>query len=298
MSYDLSSTITSQTFERPEPRFSRRQLIKAGAWAAPVIVLAAAAPAAAASPTTITAAAIVASVPNARAVSPSTVTVDFASVSYNYTAWALTGEHNQTAGPATASVNWRVGLRNISDGSLYAYFPIGSANATSRTDAIAMYAAAEVGAASLTGVPAGEYQVVVEVVSVSYPASPVNGVAFASNGFTGNPVLVTIAQTPSPPPGPATTSLAIARVKKGEKAHNVTLTLSGDPGTVVNIGVGSWNVTWDAPMPPSATIGLNRTATASAVVRASFNYAGGFNLSLASDAKLSKSQFNEQVVPA
>ena len=167
--------------------------MKAGAWAAPSLLVTVAAPAAMAS-SGLSKAAIEAPTPGARFGGPNIATIDFAAVSYQYGAWGLAGQNSQTDGPSTATVTWRVALKD-SGGAVIAYFPIGSSGATSRSDAIAKYSQAQVGNISLTGVPAGNYTVVTEMVSVTYAPNPVNGVTFSSSPFSSAPTAITVKNT-------------------------------------------------------------------------------------------------------
>ena len=212
MSEQLSSTAFAAATGQTEPRFSRRQLIKAGAWAAPVIVLATASPAAAASmDTTVTAAAITAPVPAARVEGTDTVVLDHASVFYDNNKWASSGQRSQIECPATATVSWRVALKRA-DGTVFGHFPIAAtATPTLRIDALPMSGTAEVRTIALTGVPAGTYTVVTEMVSVAYGPNPVKGSTFASSAFSSDatPAITIAPPTPDPAPAPAVTKAAI-----------------------------------------------------------------------------------------
>ncbi|MET0781275.1 MAG: hypothetical protein ABWZ16_07135 [Microbacterium sp.] len=187
------TTRTMMPTESPARGIGRRQLMKAGAWAAPALLVTVAAPAAMAS-SSLSKAAIEAPTPGARFGGPNTATIDFAAVSYKYGNWGLTGDNSQTDGPSTATVTWRVALKNAS-GAVFAYFPIGAGGATSRTDAIAKYSQSQVGNISLTGVPAGTYTVVTEMVSVTYAPNPVKGVTFSSSPFSSGATAVTVKNT-------------------------------------------------------------------------------------------------------
>lgn len=168
----------------------RRSLIKAGAWAAPALLITVAAPAAVAS-SVLTKAAIEAKAPGARG-GKGSATVNYASVFYDYNAWGLKGQAAQTGGPQSATVVWRVALKK-SDGTVFGYFPIGTtANPTTKTSTIAKYQTASVSDVSLTGVPAGAYTVVTQVVTVTYTPNPVSGVTFATTAFSSAPKSITV----------------------------------------------------------------------------------------------------------
>jgi len=189
-------TMTSAHLEQPSDDtagIDRRQLMKAGAWAAPVLLATVAVPAAMAS-SSLSKAAIEASAPGARFGGPNTATIDHAAVSYKYGNWGLTGQNNQTNGPQTATVSWRVALKDA-NGAVFAYFPIGASGSTTRSDAIAKYGNSAAGGISLTGVPAGNYTVVIEVLSITYAPNPINGVTFSSSPFTSAAKAITVKNT-------------------------------------------------------------------------------------------------------
>lgn len=186
----IDSALPNSSTDIPTRGIDRRQLIKAGAWAAPVLIAAVAVPAAVAS-SALTKAAITAGKPGVGG-GRGTAVINYASVFYAYGEWGLKGQNSQTAGPQSASVRWRVALKKA-DGTLYAYFPIGAApDLTAKTSTIAKYGTASVAGITLTGVPAGAYTAVTEVVSVSYTPNPIGGVTFATAAFSSLPRSVTV----------------------------------------------------------------------------------------------------------
>lgn len=173
----------------PVRGIDRRSLIKAGAWAAPALLVAVAAPAAVAS-SVLTKPAIDAKTPGARGTKGGAV-VDYASVFYDYNAWGLKGKNPQAAGPQSASVVWRVVLKRA-DGTVFGYFPIGAAGATTKTSVLVQYGTDSVSGVTLTGVPAGAYTVVTQVVTVTYTPNPIGGVTFATSAFSSAPKSITV----------------------------------------------------------------------------------------------------------
>lgn len=142
---------------------SRRRLLRAGAWAAPVIVLATAAPAAAASTDPVRSAAVIFPDPiNAASYGPGNLSINNADIQYAYGQWGLTGTEEAT-GPATATVSYQVAVLRASDGSVLSSRDGGPV-------VIAKYGAHRENGV-INGVPAGSYILRLTVTAVTFSAS-------------------------------------------------------------------------------------------------------------------------------
>lgn len=113
--------MSASPLHAPQPHservgLSRRELIRAGAWSAPVLVLATAAPAAAAvstnpPPPVLLRDTVYPEAINAASYNAGTLSVNDIDIKYDYARWGITDE---AGGPATASVSYRI---SILDGS-------------------------------------------------------------------------------------------------------------------------------------------------------------------------------------
>lgn len=147
----------------PSPTvLSRRTVLAAGAWAAPVLVLAVATPAAAASGPEQVADVVRPDSVNAGSYAPGTVSVNDAGIHYDYARWGLSGQ-DENAGPATATVGYRIDVIDAVDGTVVA-------TAGDSVEVIAKYQSAHV-RTTIPGVPAGSYIVRATVFSVAFAAA-------------------------------------------------------------------------------------------------------------------------------
>lgn len=96
-----------------------------------------------------------------------TVYLDAAQVWYDYNAWALTGTSAHNDGPQLATVIWRVVVKNDQGDQV-------ATLVEQRTDVLTPYSNAQVGNRQVSGLAAGAYTVVSEIISVEFssPAGP------------------------------------------------------------------------------------------------------------------------------
>lgn len=154
-------------------RPSRRALIVGSLWAAPVVMGLAAAPSAAASSggqalakSQATQVVLNKFAPQVRGGWPGgTIYLDAAQVWYDYNAWALSGPSAQSDGPQAATVTWRVVIKDQT-GKL-----VGTL-VEERTDSLLKYGNTQVGNRKVSGLPAGTYTVVSEIVTVVFSVYP------------------------------------------------------------------------------------------------------------------------------
>lgn len=148
----------------------RRQLLKAGVWAAPAIVLATAAPAAAAGSGDVISAPVVVNkyAPNVGSYSNGTIQINSIQIWYDYNAWNLGGNNAQSDGPQTATVVWQIVVKDA-DGNVVKTIP--------QESVLAKYGNAQY-QGSITGLAPGAYTVESQIVSVTFSPNPVNGVTF------------------------------------------------------------------------------------------------------------------------
>lgn len=251
----------------PARGLDRRQLIKAGAWAAPALVAAVAVPAAVAS---------------AGAVPIAQLTVQAYDIS-NLNAGGTPGPLSWAGGqigwwnapqraPTIATVSYTVILTGPGGLSVPLVAP-GVANITKGQAHV--FAPVTYGAQPMAG---GVYTVTVTVI--------------ASDGSSSAQKNVTLA---APPPAPVAASYAVTAAS-GNK-HDVTLRLTGTPGTVVNIGVSSWSVKWTTAFPPTAAIAANGTVVVTATANATGQSPGGLNLTLSSSVPVNPGGFYNIPIP-
>lgn len=142
---------------------SRRALLRAGAWATPVVALAIAAPPAlAASTDPVRSAAVVFPDPiNAASYNAGTLSINDIDIQYAYAQWGLTGAE-EAEGPAT--VSYRIAVLRASDSS-----EIGSLDGGPIV--VAKYASHRE-SGTIDSVPAGSYILRITVTTVTFSASP------------------------------------------------------------------------------------------------------------------------------
>lgn len=250
---------------------SRRQLIRAGVWAAPVLVLTTAAPAAAAS------------VVPPGAVPVSQLTVQSNGLSDVRTggtpgplAWAggrFTWASPGPGAPTLAPVSYTVVLTGPG-GLNVSLVPAGVAN-------VAPSGFHDLPAVTWGTKPmaAGVYTVTVTIISGTESKSAQSSVTVAA----------------SPPP-PVAASLNVA---PDNKKRVFTLTLTGTPFTVVTIGVSSSsNVHWNPAIPSTATIGSNGTMQVGGTAHATANTAGTASITLSAPAGVNPAGFPNILIPA
>ncbi|WP_404431320.1 hypothetical protein LG299_14115 [Microbacterium lacus] len=181
-------------FARPERAAStarsidRRTLLRAGAWAAPVVAVAVASPAASASDTPVQAAAGVAVAPQVRLYGDHGIAVDSARFQYDYAAWNL---QDEASGPTAVMMTFRVVVKNAAGVIVATLVP-------QETASIAKYQDVE-RKGQVAGLPAGTYTVVSEIISNVFSPNPTGG-RFFSSPATSTSVEVTIAATPPAKP--------------------------------------------------------------------------------------------------
>lgn len=253
--------------DREARGLDRRQVLKAGAWAAPVLVAAVAVPAATASESAVPISQL------------SLQVYDIGNDNVGGTPGPVTwaggqiGWWNPPAGsPALASVSYTVILTGPG-GLNVPLLPAGVANIAAGQAHV--FPAVTYGTKPMAG---GPYTVTVTV--------------FGSDGSTSGQKSVTL---PAAPPPPVTAGYNVVPVT-GNK-HRVDLTLTGAAGTVVTIGVNSWNVNWNPALPGSATIGAGGTVTVNGTANATGKTPGGLNITLSAAGGVTPSGFYNIPIP-
>ena len=253
--------------ESPARGIGRRQLMKAGAWAAPVLVMAVAAPAAAASDGTVPVAQL-----TAQAYALSNLNANGTPGPLQWAGGQIGWWTVPAGSPTLANVSYTVILTGPG-GLSVPLVAAGVANITQ--NGAHVFPVANYGTQPMAG---GTYTVTLTV--------------FGSNGSTSAQSSVTLAD---PPPAPVVASYAVVPVL-GNK-HRVDLTLTGTPGTVVNIGINAWNVNWNPSFPASVTIPAGGTIVATGTANATGKTAGGLNITLSSSVAVNPNGFYNIPIP-
>jgi hypothetical protein len=253
--------------DRSARGLDRRQLLKAGAWSAPALVAAVAVPAAVASAGTVPIAQIT--------VQAYDLSNDNAGGTPGPLTWAggqIGWWNAPQSGPAIARISYTVILTGPG-GLSVPLVPAGVANIAKGQAHV--FPAVTYGTKPMAG---GQYTVTLT--------------AFADDGSSSAQKSVTLAP---PPPSPVTASYAVTTAP-GNK-HDVTLTLTGTPGTLVTIGIQSWEVKWNTAFPATATIGANGSVSVTANANATGRTPGGLNIALSSSVPVNPGGFYNIPIP-
>lgn len=187
---DDAFTRSSTALEAEKPAgLNRRQLLRAGAWAAPALVLATAAPAAAAStppgPTvpTYRAAVAVAITPKVGSWETGTIVMNYGAIKYDYSEWSLPGKL-ESSGPSVATFTYNLDVIN----------PAGAVVRQVATNALVTVAKYQQTALTptITGLPRGTYRVRLTITSATFTGQTMNAafVATLPAVSTSSPVKV------------------------------------------------------------------------------------------------------------
>ncbi|HMR47766.1 MAG TPA: hypothetical protein PKE40_00645 [Arachnia sp.] len=152
----------------------RRQVLAAGAWAAPVLAATAAISFAAATTNSVIGPGVVHKyAPSVGSNAAGRVNLWSAQVWYDAGALAAAGGLQYNDAPPTGYATWTVYVLNAGNARV-------GTLVSSRVDALSRSGNATASSAQIDGLPAGQYTVVSEITAVSYDPNPYQGVTFST----------------------------------------------------------------------------------------------------------------------
>jgi hypothetical protein len=179
--------MSEETTQSPAPSGSgldRRKVLRASAWAAPVVLVATATPAAAASKKVTADATYLVNNPDAASNNPGKLKLNGAQLAYDRGVWNTAAGIGWNDTPTQATVVWTVFVQN-SAGTVVHTFR--DTQPTVTTGWISS------GGEEISNLPSGQYTVISRLMSVTYAPNPVGGVTFATDVPREKTTTVTVA---------------------------------------------------------------------------------------------------------